>query len=225
MDAVVANNLHVWFHVATLGSFWREVVSELHGEIGGSRLYDHANTLNAVIVGEEQWTKTPLQSSRWKIHQGGELWRYEYPTLQGLWRQAKAEPDAYYLYLHTKGVREENGRQFRALWRRWMSYYLVTRWRESVALLADHDTVGSMSIGPPLPHYSGNFWWARGDWLAQLPEPAPIEFGVNERVWAEMWLMHHEPRPRSYCWGQPNHGFRSVKDGSFRESQITNAVR
>lgn len=198
---------HVFLHVATMGSFWREVVSELCGEINGSGLYDRAASLNAVVVGGERWAKTPLTYQRWRVFEAGELWRYEYPTLQRLWRHARDETDGqrgHYLYLHTKGVREENSRRYRAMWRRWMSYYLVTRWRDSVTKLEDgFDVVGSLAIGEPMPHFAGNFWWARGDYLATLPEPRPVEFGINERVWAEMWVCHRQPRPKRFDWGTP----------------------
>lgn len=233
-----------------MGSFWKEVVCELCGEVSGSDLYDNASSLNACIVGEGKWTQTPLQHSKWSISQGGEIDRFEYPTLARLWQHAQIEPNSYFLYIHTKGVRDEYGRRFRASWRRIMSHRLIARWRDCVSKFDDgFQTVGSLYSSVPFPHYAGNFWWAHGSHLSTLPMPAPIEEGINKRVWAEMWLMHKMPRPVVYCWGTPpdirkhyisrayrnnpiGWGFKASSMGNPSnypwindESQITNAVR
>jgi len=38
-----------------------------------------------------------------------------------------------------------------------------------------------------LPHYSGNFWWARCDWIRSKDSECPL--GKDSRTIAEFWLL------------------------------------
>ena len=76
----------------------------------------------------------------------------------------------YYLYyFHTKAVsRSEplftNTRQI-------LNYYTFMQHQININLLNYYDAVGcSLSIYPKV-HFSGNFWWARSDYLNKLSEP------------------------------------------------------
>ncbi len=208
--------LHVYIHAASMGDHWREIVAELVGMIDGSGLYDAASSLRCVVVGKGE---TRYLASRglpkWEtVEYGGWLDEYEYPTLRALWEHACKDPSGYYLYMHTKGASAGpegkagaySGKRFRDRWRKIMAYYLVTRWRERVEELAGHDAVGCFPIGGPLPHYSGNFWWARGEHLARLPEPAPMPWGQpggeHPRLWAELWL-ESVPGNFASCYNHP----------------------
>jgi hypothetical protein len=87
------------------------------------------------------------------------------------------------LYLHTKGV-SRPGNEAVAWWRTWMEWHLLSRFADCLAALDTHDLVGcSWLVGaqnpiggeggvprPVGPHFPGNFWWARGDYLQRLPE-------------------------------------------------------
>lgn len=197
------NNLHVVFHVARMGEFWREVVGELVGYLNGSGLHNEASSLTAVMVGPIERDFLPFDDNKWTIHEGGGLEQYEYPSLEHVRRIAKRDPGSFILYIHTKGVRIEEGRTYRAQWRRYMAHWLITRWRESIEKLEDgYDVVGSILHKAPYPpHYSGNFWWATASHLSSLPVPAPQTFDSNRRAWAEFWLMASDPKPAAFCWG------------------------
>lgn len=218
--------IHVYFHVAMMGSFWRETLCELCGEVAGSQLYDVADTLTACRVGEGTAKKTPLHGSKWKSRYGGEIARFEYPTLELLWEHACREPDAVFLYFHTKGVRDEVHRTFRAGWRRIMSQQLIARWCDCLEKFDEgYQAIGSLYSSWPFPHYAGNFWWAHGSHLSTLPKPAPIEEGINKRVWAEMWLMHKLPRPVIFDWGTPTDMMQHLSTGKYRERPVGHGVR
>ena len=224
-------NLHVYIHAASMGDHWREIVAELIGMIDGSGLYDASSSLRCVVVGGGE---TRYLASRglpkWEtIEYGGSIHEYEYPTLRLLWEHARREPDGYYLYMHSKGAssyREGShgayaGKRFRDRWRKIMSYYLVTRWRERVEELANADAVGCFPIGGPLPHYSGNFWWARGDHVTKLAEPAPQHpfqpGGEHPRLWAELWLQSI-PGRFTTCYNHPTSIDQEFTSGVYREA-------
>lgn len=200
--------IHVYLHVAGMNHY-REIVAELAGVIDGAGLYDAAASLTACCVGEANLSN--LFGQKWSVLQGSpSLIAYEYPTLDKLWRHARSEANAYYLYLHTKGVRGGSSRRLRhrASWRRYMSHYVITRWRECIDALAEHDTAGVEWMKPrryPAPCYAGNFWWARGEYLCQLPKPeeSSANRGLkHRRHGAEAWLGLGSPRAACY-WNFP----------------------
>jgi hypothetical protein len=60
-------------------------------------------------------------------------------------------------------------------WRQFMEHALFEKPQSCIdALLHQGAKVCGVNFRPdPLPHYQGNFWWARCDFVATLPEPMP----------------------------------------------------
>lgn len=98
------------------------------------------------------------------------------------------------LYIHTKGVTRWGtssytiGDRVHSIpniyqniedWRHFMEWHLIAKFDQCIKLLDNYDTVGvnfignfntSSANGLTIPkHYSGNFWWARGDYYRLLP--------------------------------------------------------
>lgn len=146
------------------------ILEELLGLIASSRLGD---ALTACVV-----------------HTIGDpVTRYETPVVPILRSLAALHPTAYVLYLHTKGVRQHG---HAAAWRRYMTYFLVERWREAVDVLQwdGADAVGCDLLGSrPTRHFSGNFWWARAAYLTTRPS-VPISGDLHLAV--ERWLLDAE---------------------------------
>jgi hypothetical protein len=109
------------------------------------------------------------------------------------------------LYAHTKGATAP-GDELRHRWREGMTAVVVGQWRRCAAALASHDVAGAHWREPPrqlaagraraqgralLPHFPGNFWWARAGYLATLPVPAA------PRYEAETWIGLGSPRAAS----------------------------
>lgn len=177
-----------FYHVACMGN-WKEVVKEQIKLIRGLET-------RITMLGSEkdqQWlaTETGIRS----ITRLEDLKNYETPTLQAAWEWARAHPSGAVLYLHTKGVSKPHNRA-RVAWRHLMGEHLVARWRKNLERLALADMIGVNWCETPSPHYQGNFWMARADWLARLPSPesfrdqgGPDLFGEPwERMHAEVWL-------------------------------------
>lgn len=214
--------IHVFFHVARMGSFWREVVESVCGSLDGSGVSNEADGLHCVTVGEGEvlFNYLSMDHRKWSVTNGGHLWEFEYPTLVELHQHSIANPGDYVLYIHTKGVREEQGdRWFRGQWRRWMMWHVVTRWRECVKLLDEgYDTVGAWWHTEPHPHYAGNFWWARCDYVAKLQRPAPVPGDQNVRVWAEFWVGSN--KPKHFDFGPPLPTLRAEYYGKIYDRKL-----
>lgn len=125
---------------------------------------------------------------------------FEDVTLRELLRVARTLPGSTpVLYAHNKG--SFHNLPENRLWRLYMTEYLVDAWRSRVLDLETHDVAAWRWIlkGTPdpngnliqNPHASGNFWWARADYLKGLPElPALTE---ATRIEAEWWIGSDEP--------------------------------
>lgn len=184
--------IRVYFHVAGMNHY-REIVAELAGMIDASGLYDHATELRAMTVGSADVSH--LFGDKWGVEVGSlVLDDFEFPTLQELHRTALEFPHDHYLYIHTKGASQPGRRRkHRETWRRYMAYFVISRWQECVSLLANYNAVGTDWLDSAkwhTRHFAGNFWWARGDYLATLPIPQK-SLGENQkgvRYGAELWI-------------------------------------
>lgn len=199
----VPQPFRVFYHIACL-NHWREVVAEQLRLAGHVRL----SVIFCTVLG------SPADVA-WCVHEAGShsvalsvvhrseaLDEYETPTLVKLREWAVSNPSGAVLYWHTKGVSavSEHDRKIKAQWRRLMQRYLIGRWRKVLVELAVHDIAGvAWQSSPDFPHFAGNFWMARCDWLSNLDDPYHYrQYRTNaERVlgghkWirmhAEMWL-------------------------------------
>ena len=84
----------------------------------------------------------------------------------------KVNDNDYILYIHSKGVTKENFEEIIRIndWRNIMEWRLIHQHEKCLELLKEYDTIGINKMSHPHPpHYSGNFWWARGSHYQKLP--------------------------------------------------------
>jgi GT2 family glycosyltransferase len=106
--------------------------------------------------------------------------QFEYFALTLVHECAKSHPDDIFCYFHTKGSTSDTG-----AWRKLLDHYNVVCWRKAAQLLEDNDAVGPLLCGNgEYDIFAGNFFWAKGTFLASLPPPA----AHRDRFAAEMWL-------------------------------------
>lgn len=95
-----------------------------------------------------------------------ELW--EYPTLNYLHCLSKKE-NFKTLYIHFKGLTHRNNKNV-IDWYNFLEWSTIERWQDSVKILDNYDAVGPNWDLTPWPHFSGNFWWARSEYIRTLVE-------------------------------------------------------
>jgi len=181
--------LRCWYHCCCIGT-WRDVVRE-HAAIF-SALDLHPT---ACVLGDQE--AADYVATIWPVaYHGTDRLEYETPTLQRLWEDCRANPTGTVLYAHSKGVSQPT-HVGKAAWRRLMDRHVIGDWRANMQRLAVADIVGvDWQHSKDYPHFAGNFWMARADWVAQLDSPSdyrsrggPDLAGNSwERMHAEMWL-------------------------------------
>jgi SAM-dependent methyltransferase len=198
-----------WYHVACMGN-WREVFTEQLSELRAVGIEPTACVLGTPDDVAYVAAQIPVAYSSSRMDE------YEIPTLQRAYDWAREHPTGAVLYLHTKGVSAPADRN-KTAWRRLMSRLVVDPWREHLQQLSLADMVGpNWQTSPKYPHFQGNFWLARSDWLSSLATPiqyqgqgGPTVAGNPwRRMSAELWVgsqpYHHVislgGTNQQWCW-------------------------
>lgn len=144
---------------------------------------------------------------------------YEFPTLNLIHTFSKFHQNTNVLYLHTKGASYKEEYDYIRDWRNFMMHFLVEKSEFCLDCLNFYDTVGSNYLDNPRPHYSGNFWWAKSNYIRTLP-PLKLDDNKENRHDCEFWILndrkgvrpfatyntninhYEEPCPRS-CYDNP----------------------
>jgi hypothetical protein len=102
------------------------------------------------------------------------------------------------LYFHTKGIThfaegqsEKTNKKLKAVnsWRHAMEHFCIDEWEANVVALDSHQVSGVNYQAEPWPHFSGNFWWARSDYLCKLSDPTCF----SSRIDSEKWVCSMNP--------------------------------
>ena len=129
---------------------------------------------------------------------------YERPTLREVWKWSKANPTGMVVYFHTKGVSNPADHHKRH-WRRLMMKNVVWDWKECQRQAAVADVVGcAWQESADYPHFCGNIWVSRCDWLNKLQDPEEYRLSRPDFQWAGVhsWRnrMHVETWLGSIGW-------------------------
>ena len=185
------NSLRHYYHVYADGA-WEEPLQEHINALRDSALADQTDFVFLVgIVGQKQNADRVRlflreQKVRWQLA----VWQqegWEQVTLGALARDC-VNQDGLVFYGHTKGA--HNPTRFNAEWRRRMTHFNVTRWKDAVASLQANDLYGChwMELEGNWI-FGGNFWWTHTQHIRLLEAPK-----VENRWRAEDWvgqLRHH----------------------------------
>lgn len=174
-----------FYHVFADGDWERPLLQHV-AALNESGLMDELDDMFIGVVGSaENRAAVKKVAPGFVVAEADTGW--EQVTLEHVHDYAKTN-DAYVYYAHTKGAssRDELARQ----WRISMTYDTVIRWRECVDALNNHQAVGAFWLKSNEPEhqqhgffFAGNFWWARSDYLANLPK-----LRYDSRYSAEGWI-------------------------------------
>jgi len=139
---------------------------------------------------------------------------FEGSTLSYLHKMSMQE-DFLGLYIHAKGIIPQSSPSV-ANWREILNHYCITEWCTNVKLLQQYQVVAlndGLSVNAPV--VSGNFFWARSDYVRTLPDPIQSTLythtpnlwpkGNNYRYAFELWILHNNPRVNYVCDTKVNH--------------------
>jgi len=129
---------------------------------------------------------------------------FEIPTINKIKQFSMDNPNNYILYLHTKGVSYNYKNEYVNDWTNMMLYFLLKP--KNIRLIHYYDTIGCNYHDPVIDnsgdnsghksgdvpaHWSGNFWWARTNYLKDLPF---LDTVTINKYSSEMWLFQNNPQ-------------------------------
>lgn len=172
-------NTYIFWHIATIGS-WYDIVTDQLNKIISSSLINHVNNIYIGVISSDifEYQKlTHLLSTSKFYNKFNILFKknsgFENQTLNALKHFCNHNPKSNILYIHSKGV-TRNTKPV-ADWRNYMEYFLIEKYHNCFKILNTHDHCGvNWTDGIKntwiKPHYSGNFWWATSDYIKTLPD-------------------------------------------------------
>jgi hypothetical protein len=189
--------IKVFLHIATMGQY--QIISdELINLALESGLIDDSE-FHIGIVGDGELNVPEHENI--KIHKLGRIDEFEFPTLQ-LIEDVIHETDENIKILYFSGLGVTNNSEFKKSWRAYLTHFVITHYKKCLEALDNFDVCGVDWRTNPVPHYSGNFWWANSKYLKTLPKIQTINKPNSPRVLtlrhnAEMYIgMNPEVNPR-----------------------------
>lgn len=165
--------IRIFYHVCAL-NHWEMLLKEQVAKLIFSGLVDAADAVHCVCVGPEARKASLLlrvYGPKFTIEVSDpEDKTAERLTLRTL--HAIVQEEDKVLYLHTKGTTKIPPSENVYWWNFYMEYFLIKGYRTCLDALETCDVVGVDYYPESLPHFSGNFWWARGKHLRRLEPPA-----------------------------------------------------
>ena len=185
--------IHHFYHIYADGAWHEPVAEHLKALQTSGLLREDGFSLSVGLVGTDEHRVAVREF----LHSRSIGWRevaasregWEQVTLSALAKESHRS-EGFVFYAHTKGASAPS--RFNTEWRRRMTYYTVTCWREALLSLETHHAYGChwMQLQNAWL-FGGNFWWTRMTYVRLLPPPA-----THSRWAAEGWiglLPHHIP--------------------------------
>jgi hypothetical protein len=195
-----------FYHIAAIGN-WEAVVDEHFNLLRAAEIslvrFSYVGCPNGLDLVSRAAEKAGIQTL--SVGFSPELTAYESPAMKMVEDWARSAPEyGSILYFHTKGV-SVSGDPNRHKWRKLMNHEVLVNWRQLVPQLDSYDAIGvNWRNWPPIAHFSGNFWWARVDWVRSLapfddyyhnPRYSPT-LENSLRLGCEFWIGSGSRTPR-----------------------------
>lgn len=201
----------IYINVAVNGDV-NNILRKLLERIDTSALYDYVDEINLIVNGDRNLLKVNERPKYNFFYENDDSKKCEFPTLNKLWDDSK-QSQFNVLYLHSKGAFRNNKNV--QDWTEYLTYFNIERWKCIIEYLKKYDVVGVnlrknsplmnqqlLKVGIPskelgLCHFSGNFWWAKSDYIKKLPKPDSLFNGDYSnirkmrkvyRYMAEAWI-------------------------------------
>lgn len=211
--------VYVYIHICCINN-WKDIFFSMISDIKESGLYDKTTEIRCNILTTNYNDISFFEDEKIKIiGVSDNLDLYETPTLNFLWEHSMKE-DFYALYLHTKGVKHNNENLCVNDWVKYMKHFNIYKHENCISELANYDTVGVNLQHSPRLHYSGNFWWAKSQYLRKLNKCIYLEYHSPE-----FWLTEKQLGNYLCVWASPpqhHHYCQRYEENNYINGIINN---
>lgn len=196
--------MNIVYHIASMGD-WKTIIEHHFKILQSVGLNDFlVNITHVGPITDSKWIEKAAKNYNISIciHQRDDnIKHYETFAMLLIERMAK-ETEQPFLYFHTKGV-SASWHSGKNNWRKLMEREILVPWRNHLQILESnvYDAIGVNWCQWNDPHFSGNFWMARADWIRKLPDFVTYHHSKNlERTSCEFWIGSAQGiRPKTLC--------------------------
>ncbi|MDB6000427.1 MAG: Methyltransferase protein, partial [Rhizobacter sp.] len=182
----------IFLHVATLGRY-QYILDEALAAIRETGALNLVSLVSVQVVGDGALVISVDSDKIELIRNGDDVTVFEHPTLAAMRAYGQTHPDSAILYLNCLGGRYTGEPwDIRAEWRRMLYAIFLADARRCIELASRFDLIGVDWSLEPMPHMASNNWWARGDYLASLPQPelsVAVVGSVDLSKYGEYWTV------------------------------------
>ena len=183
------SSINIFYHVLCINDF-KGRFDKTYTKIKNSGLLDRVASIHVICVGEYKAEGAEYFKKYEKvITYTDDNSSDESPTLIRLWEFCQHN-DTNVLYLHSKGVTRAYNENIEA-WIDYMEYFCIEQYEKCLKALQQYDTCGVNFSHEPMKHYSGNFWWANGNFIkSRSIYDVSLSSKINDQRWyCEFWLL------------------------------------
>jgi len=175
----------IFYHLALIRNY-KQRHEHMMESLYDSKLLYYCEHFYVVVVGNRTKNPIPLLPRQAEIIDGGtDVEKFEWPTINQVYQYSLRRNDTYILYLHDKGATHDLHDVNVGDWIELLLFFTLRHWRASTKHLEKYQIVcPNFSLVSGNPHCSGNFWWARSDYVRTLNVPLPDQ----QRHFYEMWI-------------------------------------
>lgn len=188
----------IFYHLAVMQS-WHLSHDIINAHLQSSGILNHCRNIyyciNGDIVQTQLYLNLPHDPKFHMVHLREDAAHYEFTTLNFLLQRSKTE-NIDMLYVHSKGASQpiqcRNGHNNHL---DNMCYNVISNYTQARQALADgYDAAGLAYYATPFPHFSGNCFWVRSEYVRYL---SPLVYGTRnfnfyldypDRHDAEKWI-------------------------------------
>ena len=179
-----------FWHIGALNDNVEKILDRQYKRIKESGLIEGGVEIKVCIINKlKEDTKTLKKIKNefnviYEIEDG-----YECSTMYEIWKYSKKNPNKFIGYIHSKGVTRETNKNVED-WTNYLEYYTIDKWKENIKYLKEgYDSVGCNLKKEDTTHYSGNFWWARSNYIGRNENPINFSYSDDKRKCSEHWLL------------------------------------
>lgn len=192
-----------YYHVCAINNY-RTIVQEQIAALKASGLFAATDHINVCLLTTSDEPLSLFRDPKFRIRIKTHNFNlYERQILNFMLEDAlranRNRREYSIWYIHSKGVsdRHQNPTSQKRIrdWRKLLEAFVIWNWSacHRKVTIEKYDTCSANYSNTP-PHYSGNFWWTRSNYIAKRTR-LPMK---GNYVDPEMWLFKSKPRSFSF---------------------------
>lgn len=190
------SQIYGFYHICTINR-WRAIVESQVDQITKSGLLNVSNKIFVTVTGPE-FMELELPAPFEIVHRSEDKSKFERIALNYMLEFCKKlDAPAKVWYIHSKGARFNLTTDTPTYvnvnaWREYMQYFIIGKYQKCIEALDTYDTCGINLRDWPSTHYSGNFWWAKSEYIKTLASLSVEDPTVRADRWYMDWYLSPE---------------------------------